>query len=357
MARVSKKEQSIETNEAVGGKESTGFEMLQKIKTASKYKDFIFLSINDLLGDRINQKPTDIFEFPPYKEDLVDTKQKELFNDIDYDRDEFDKLKKMGLDVDIDIKTIEKNIDKEYPNQALTTEKPKYSVSEIKQHKHDNNQIIDNKTNIYQDAESDDETLMEDKTNDIVRMDGTEIGTLLHSFMEHYDFETEVKKFISDNENRFDKLSKYISYINNFLLSELGKAIEEAKKNNKLYREQRFMIELPLADIKQYMAKDEEDSIQDIGTNKNDNVGAKSTSPLVIIQGVIDAFYINDNGNIVLIDYKTDGLSSGKISREQFINNYKIQMDIYERALNQITGKKVEKKFIYSFALNEAISI
>lgn len=324
-------------------------EKLQKIKSANKFKDFIILSANDLFLDNLNKKPTEFFLFPPYKDNTEDKKQKDLYNDIDYDSDDFDKLKKVNFNININKNDIENNLNKSYQNQQLTTEKPKYSVSEIKQNKIDLATISTNAKSIYNDMPSDDENLNEDKINDIVRMNGTELGNLLHSFMEHYDFDTDVDNFIHNaggETHKFIKLKEYILYINHFLSSELGKNIKNAKNNNKLYREQRFMIEVPLEEIKQYM-----------NVSERQNVDVKLKSPQVIIQGVIDAFYINNDGNIVLIDYKTDGLSTGKISKEKLVNNYKLQMDIYERALNQITRKTIEKKYIYSFALNEAISM
>ena len=374
MPRTSKKVNDVDVKQDEGAKFTSPKEVgidsetVNSIKEAGTYKDFIFLSIKELLGDKVHKKPTEIFEFPPYKVDVDAKKQKELFNDIDYDSADFDKLNELDLNVDTDTNTINSNINKEYPNQQLTIEKPKYSVTEIKQSKHDKGQFFENKAITYQDADSEDEALNEDKTSDIVRMDGSELGTLLHSFMEHYDFETDVTEFIASvgakqdvganacrarMDNKYAKLSAYVSNINVFLSSDLGKALKTANQNNKLYREQRFMIEMPLVTVKQYM--NDAAAKQDVETEQD--VGAEFTNPNVIVQGVIDSFYINDNGNIILIDYKTDGLSNGKITKDQLINNYKIQMDIYEKALNQITGKKVEQRYIYSFALNEAIII
>lgn len=330
-------------------------EILQKIKSANKFKDFIILSANDLFLDNLNKKQTELFLFPPYKDNTEEKKQKDLYNDIDYDSEDFDKLKKVNIDININKNDIENNLNKSYQNQQLTTEKPKYSVSEIKQNKIDLDTISTNAKSININMPSDDENLNEDKINDIVRMDGTELGNLLHSFMEHYDFDTDVENFINNaggETHKFIKLKSYIPYINNFLSSELGKNMKDAKNNNKLYREQRFMIEVPLEEVKHYMNITESKKAK-----ASDDVEANTKSPQVIIQGVIDAFYINNYGNIVLIDYKTDGLSTGKISKDKLVNNYKLQMDIYERALNQITTKTIEKKYIYSFALNEAISM
>ena len=70
----------------------------------------------------------------------------------------------------------------------------------------------------------------------------------------------------------------------------------------------------------------------------------------VLIQGIIDAFFVED-GKIVLMDYKTDAVSS----KQALIDRYELQLDYYREALEKITGMKVEQKLIYSFALNETV--
>ena len=72
-----------------------------------------------------------------------------------------------------------------------------------------------------------------------------------------------------------------------------------------------------------------------------------------VIQGVIDLYFVNENGNIVLIDFKTDKISD----EELFITRYKKQLEIYKVALEKITGKIVEKTYIYSFNLDKKIEI
>lgn len=353
---------------------------LDKIKNSKNYTDLVFLSIKDLLGSIDNKKPTDIFVFPPYRAGENDSKMKAIYNDIDYDSVEFSRLNSLNEDYNIDTKSIIENLSKVYFNQALTKEKPKYSVSEIKKHNiADNKYNRYGKKNIHNNANTEDISLLEDKKANVDRVDGSELGNMMHSFMEQYDFETPLETYIGINHEAIgvskiinvgakqyapaihmsEGLPSPIDYIDNikkFLSSVLGKEVAHAKKNNKLYREQRFMIELPLDTVKNYL------NVADTSANNNESskqmimqkIG--SPSPSVIIQGVIDAFYINDNGNIVLIDYKTDGLSNGNITKEKLISAYKIQLDIYSKALTQLTGKMVESKYLYSFALNDAIS-
>ena len=54
----------------------------------------------------------------------------------------------------------------------------------------------------------------------------------------------------------------------------------------------------------------------------------------------------------VLVDYKTDRVSALGELKER----YRSQLDYYEEAIRQLTGKKVKEKVLYSFALLDQIS-
>ena len=79
--------------------------------------------------------------------------------------------------------------------------------------------------------------------------------------------------------------------------------------------------------------------------------GLPSTE-IVLIQGVIDVFFY-ENEEIVLADYKTDKVST----KEELIARYKNQLDYYQQALEQITGKRVKERYLYSFSLQEEIYV
>ena len=56
----------------------------------------------------------------------------------------------------------------------------------------------------------------------------------------------------------------------------------------------------------------------------------------------------------MLVDYKTDRVS-GDQAEETLQERYHVQMDLYRKALEQMTGKKVSEVWIYSFALRREI--
>ena len=69
-----------------------------------------------------------------------------------------------------------------------------------------------------------------------------------------------------------------------------------------------------------------------------------------MIQGIIDAFFEED-GELVLVDYKTDRISQAK----ELVQRYDRQLHYYQMALEQLTGKRVKEKLLYSFALGETV--
>ena len=72
----------------------------------------------------------------------------------------------------------------------------------------------------------------------------------------------------------------------------------------------------------------------------------------LFLQGIIDTAFEED-GEWVLVDYKTDRVKSG----DDLIKRYKIQMDLYKEALQRLTGMPVKACYIYSFRLHDAIII
>ncbi|MBP5605569.1 MAG: PD-(D/E)XK nuclease family protein, partial [Ruminiclostridium sp.] len=66
------------------------------------------------------------------------------------------------------------------------------------------------------------------------------------------------------------------------------------------------------------------------------------------IQGIADMFFIED-GEIVLVDYKTN---TG-VSPEELREEYRGQLEIYAAALSEALGMPVRQKLLYSFEHGE----
>ena len=62
--------------------------------------------------------------------------------------------------------------------------------------------------------------------------------------------------------------------------------------------------------------------------------------------------YFEEDNELVIADYKTDNVSD----ITELVERYRVQLDYYGRALEQITGKKVKEKIIYSIKFDDEIS-
>ena len=165
---------------------------------------------------------------------------------------------------------------------------------------------------------------------------GAQWGTLMHEAMQWLplvkytqasltkELDALVTKgtFTEEERNLLSDTSLY-----KFFSSDLGKRLINAK---------RIERELPFSML--FEGKRVYDTLED-GEN-------------LFLQGIIDTAFEED-GEWVLVDYKTDRVKSG----EDLIKRYKIQMDLYKEALQRLTGMPVKASYIYSFRLHDAIII
>ena len=113
-----------------------------------------------------------------------------------------------------------------------------------------------------------------------------------------------------------------------FTKSNIWKELKEARE---VFREKPFYINIPAKSIYE-KAQDE-----------------------ILVQGIIDLYYIDKHDNLVLLDYKTDYIENG--NEQELINKYKNQLDLYKEALENALKRKVDKVYIYSVYLGKEIEI
>ena len=166
-------------------------------------------------------------------------------------------------------------------------------------------------------------------------------GTAYHRVLELLDFRkmdgpeqvaAEMDRLVSDGHlpEEYRKLVDPRT-LWQFFDSPLGRRMRNAALAGKLHKEQQFVIGVPARELE-----------------------AADSDELVLIQGIIDA-YLEETDGLILIDYKTDYLERGQEQRLK--DRYGVQLDYYERALNQMTGQKVKEKMIYSMTLQEEIRL
>ena len=185
---------------------------------------------------------------------------------------------------------------------------------------------------------------------------GSMRGSAFHKVMELLDFQELTKEVNADRQlaetmlrSQLDRLEQEgrlskayrevvsVEKLITFLTSRVALRMADAARAGRLYREQPFVMGLPANRLK-------------------DSFPAEET---VLIQGIIDVFFEEEDG-YVLLDYKTDAVSAS----EELVKRYRVQLDYYSEALEQIfghagdgTGKPVKERILYSFKLGEEIHV
>ena len=196
-------------------------------------------------------------------------------------------------------------------------------------------------------------------------------GTAMHRIMECYQFSSGV----SAKEQVAGMLEKEqitpemhglirIPQVEYFVNADIGKRMGAAEKDGKLYREKPFVMGFTDEQLDEFgFAENTEQAEKVISMGRVGNIGETEYTgkELTLIQGIIDVFWIEKDG-IVLLDYKTDRVDTEKELSER----YAAQLKLYEEALNRVYENekdaagnplKVKEKLLYSFRLGKVIPV
>ena len=168
------------------------------------------------------------------------------------------------------------------------------------------------------------------------RLTPAQRGIATHRFMQFADYENagkdvdaELERLVCDGmltEAEAKVVDK--KAVSLFFGSELAKRILSAEK---VFKEYAFTASIPLNEI--------EPSI-------------KTADEVIIIEGVADCAFI-ENGELVIVDFKTDKASCGA----ELAEKYNDQLSVYRRCLAEVIGVPVKQTLIYSFRLGETVEI
>ena len=197
-------------------------------------------------------------------------------------------------------------------------------------------------------------------------------GTAVHRVMECYDFTSE--KSVQEQMDAMEKEEKITAdmrtlvkerIVADFVSSETGKRMALAQRMGALYREKPFVMGFTEEELENYgfgagaqMIENEvqtENAQQEIVLENVSRENHMHEEDLTLIQGIIDVFWIEDDG-ITVLDYKTDRVDTA----QELIDRYATQLKLYADALERVfaTRKlKVKEILIYSFRLEKLISI
>lgn len=250
-----------------------------------------------------------------------------------------EELRKFDFDKKIDTEKIKKIFDWQYKEKLSTMLPIKSTVSkikEIKQEKFTENEIDFENINH---KEIGIETLTPSFIQEEEIISASKKGTLMHLFMQKINFKEDYnfeklenlkqelieKNILTCEEAEYINLSKVL----NFTKSNIFEKIRNCKS-----------IEKEKAFCKKVLAKE---------------IFEEADDQTILVQGIIDLYGVGINGEIILIDYKTDFVKDG--NELSLVNKYLNQLKIYKEALEEALEKKVTEVYIYSLYLDKEIKV
>lgn len=229
--------------------------------------------------------------------------------------------------------TLEKQFSYQYPYRAEENMKLKFTVSELKKRptiREENEEVLYKEEEVI--------PLLPKKLQEQDIVTGAARGSAYHKVLElldysrEYDRESFVQEMKKFRRNRKISEEIYESVracdILHFLQTNIAKRMHHAALKERLHKEQPFVL----------------------GVDASEIYPENTTEETLLIQGIIDVWF-EEEGEIVVLDYKTDHVRKADELKEK----YKSQLDYYGDALERLTGKHVKEKIIYSFALQEEL--
>ncbi len=234
----------------------------------------------------------------------------------------------------------------EYPYTETKRQKLKFTVSELKKLSQvENQESEDGETSLTPGKEQKrelGEIIPAFRKQEEV-LTGASRGTAYHRFLELFDYKQEFTSF-GEEEIRLLK-EKYVSEgkmtkdmadcispsdILKFLKTDAAGRMHRAALLGKLYKEQPFVMGVSADTIYQNADADE----------------------LILVQGIIDVFFVEE-GELVLLDYKTDNVRNPEV----LVEKYSAQLEYYGKALEGLYHRKIREKIIYSVKFGREIEI
>ena len=175
-------------------------------------------------------------------------------------------------------------------------------------------------------------------------------GTATHIYMQFCDFEAAAHDAKAEGERllslgyitKEDLDRVRMDEVEGFFRSDIYARIREAQE---VWRERRFNVRLPAAEFTE---------------NEADRELYRGEE--LLVQGVVDCFFREADGGIVLLDYKTDRLTAYERShpaaaREKMQERHAHQLSYYRAALGKIFGTPPKETYVYSMHLGREIEI
>ena len=307
----------------------------EEIRGANSYLDFIMLAFSRSFTESLENPLVKLCTFT--REALSEKKEEEEGEKFSF-KDALYSYLAEKCEKTVEEEEWDKDFSYRYPHEESTHLYPKYAVSLLKKQaiealkeQGDKEGETGGESEGLSEAEKSGKNrqVYERNTEKREKGLGAKIGDSFHHALALFDYTKGLEQLPAIlGEEELSLLNKEQFQI--FLSSSLGECFKKAYREKRLFREKHFMRALPYHSLFPERAEEDE----------------------VLLQGIIDAFIVEDDG-IILVDYKTDRVKSEEELRER----YRKQIMLYSDALEAILGKKVKRRVLYSFYLGKEVEL
>lgn len=239
-----------------------------------------------------------------------------------------ERLKDRRTDVDL-----EKKLNWSYEYLRATTLPTKTSVTKIKE--------LKKEKRMHKEKEKNESRIVERSSPQFLqgqeKITNAKKGSLMHLCVqkmdEHIEYDSKkIKDMIQDMivKERITKTEAEAISVESLLQYTKSDLFYELRQAKKVYKEQPFYRLLPASQIYEEEINEE-----------------------ILVQGIIDLYYINKDDKLILVDFKTDYVKQ----EQELIEKYKEQLILYKEAIEISLNQKVDKMYIYSLYLQKKIEV
>ncbi len=294
------------------------------LKNYKSYLDWL-----ELVYLKNETKVKDIMDLQIYQKDEISNNLK--LEDKDEPKENLELKERIN---DTQNESLKALLNWKYGNLVSTKIEAKSSVTKIKEMENENINVL-----FEEKVENKKESLQKPKfLSEEIEITKARIGTLMHLCIQKLD---------EKQEYDYEKISRKINKLveNNIITKKEAEAINK----DKLLTYTKSNLFMSLKNAKEIHK--EEPFYMNI---KGSKIYKGDIEENILVQGVIDLYYIDEQDNIILVDYKTDYV---KNNEQELIDKYEKQLSIYKEALEEALGKKVYKTYIYSVYLGKSIEL
>ncbi|NMO94839.1 UvrD-helicase domain-containing protein [Paenibacillus lemnae] len=197
------------------------------------------------------------------------------------------------------------------------------------------------------------------KFMEAVKLTPAERGTVYHTVMQHIPLHGDldvsiVQHTLSDlllKEMITREQAEVVSpqEIVDMISSEVGARLVQAEQ---IWREMPFSYALPASEAYQnliYLTSLQQGASSYIVQEQLDE-------ECVLIQGVVDCLF-RAQGKLILLDYKTDRVLEHRGGIEALTEQYRFQLELYAKALEDILGEPIAESWLYFFDAGQAVRL